>query len=79
MKNDQFGKRMGRWETPIPLNSEWLCAARWIAKMELADPVPVEDRDGTAAFRDPEKPQNPPIVDSNRGQDAVAPGSSDDE
>ena len=27
MKNDQFGKRMGRWETPIPLNSEWLCAA----------------------------------------------------
>ena len=23
--------------------------------------MPVEDRDGTAAFRDPEKPQNPPI------------------
>ena len=30
MKNDRFGNRMGRWETPIPLNSDWLCAARWI-------------------------------------------------
>ena len=61
MKNDQFGNRMGRWETPIPLNSDWLCAARWIARMELADPVPAEDRDRTAAFRNPEKPQKPPI------------------
>ena len=29
--------------------------------MELADPVPAEDRDRTAAFRNPEKPQKPPI------------------
>ena len=29
--------------------------------MELADPVSVEDRGTTAAFRDPEKPKKPPV------------------
>ena len=61
MKNDQFGKRMGRWETPIPLNREWLCAARWLAKMEIADPVPLEERDRTVMFRHPGSMPSKPV------------------
>ena len=39
--------------------------------MELADPVSVEDRGTTAAFRDPEKPKKPPVRTTTLDKAAV--------
>ena len=59
MKNDQLGAVHGNRWTPLPLTTDDICGADWIARMEIEDPVVArEEREQTSLFRDP-KTKNP--------------------
>ena len=54
LKNDQFGSIWGEFSTPLPLNQEDICAARWLLEMEILNPIAdMEARLSEPLFRDP--------------------------